>query len=105
MAGALAVWIPGGSENSGRPSMVLKIENFTDDFLNRPDSGRHSGYCCAPGGLAQRPGIDSVIGQLEAAGVAQHVGVRLDTITASKSSRSPRRNSWRSTRAFPRQDR
>jgi hypothetical protein len=33
MAGALAVWIPGGSENSGRPSMGLKIENFTDDSL------------------------------------------------------------------------
>ena len=35
MAGALAVWIPGGSENSGRPSMGLKIENFTDDCLER----------------------------------------------------------------------
>jgi hypothetical protein len=33
--GALAVWIPGGSENSGRPSMGLKIENFTDDCLER----------------------------------------------------------------------
>jgi hypothetical protein len=32
MAGALAVWIPGGSESSGRPSMGLKIENFTDDY-------------------------------------------------------------------------
>jgi hypothetical protein len=31
MAGALAVWIPDGSESSGRTSMGLKIENFTDD--------------------------------------------------------------------------
>jgi hypothetical protein len=34
MAGALAVWIPVGSESSGRPSMGLKIENFTDDDLH-----------------------------------------------------------------------
>ena len=26
----------------------------------------------------QRPGIDAIVGELEAAGVAQHVGVRLD---------------------------
>jgi PAS domain S-box-containing protein len=32
MAEALAVWIPGGSESSGRPSIGLKIENFTDDY-------------------------------------------------------------------------
>ena len=33
MAGALAVWIPGGSESSGSPSMGLKTENFTDDQI------------------------------------------------------------------------
>jgi hypothetical protein len=32
MAGALAVWIPRGSKSNGRPSMGLKIENFTDDY-------------------------------------------------------------------------
>ena len=31
MAAALAVQIPGGSKNSGRPSTDLKIDNFTDD--------------------------------------------------------------------------
>jgi hypothetical protein len=39
MAGVRAVQIPGGSKSSGRPSMGLKIENFTDDEFEKKIAG------------------------------------------------------------------
>jgi hypothetical protein len=46
MAPALAAQIPGGSKNSHRPSMDLKIENFTDDYVV-------AAWCCGDTTVAQ----------------------------------------------------